>query len=380
MAQRVPAAAAPASAALQTELERAFQSVLANPADREANLRYAKAAEDAGQPRKALAAYERMLLNDPRDDVARRGYERLKLNADPPFTRLRAGFGGLFETNASAANQQLSPSTISTRQLGGSDDFAGVGTLRIDDERFFGSQRWRSKAQFYGDFHVRSSKRDFQYGAVDSGPVFVVDQGVKVRPGLYADLGFSGYHQLFHSVGVAVDLDFQTGWVKTARVGFGRTNFRKSDNARDAWVYAGRMEMGWDGVFTRSDTVSLEPFVVFYDARINTGEETFTQTGATLAYTVPIAQRALGFRTIYLIPELSLDVRSYAGRPSGAIPTDRGHRSDWRALPGLKIAGSEFLDRSITAVVSYDFDRSRSNYRAYSYDNHRFGLNVIVEF
>src|ERR1700749_1206855 len=51
--------------------------ILDNPADVGLNLRYAHAAESAGKLRLALAAYERILINDPHNQEAREGYERV---------------------------------------------------------------------------------------------------------------------------------------------------------------------------------------------------------------------------------------------------------------------------------------------------------------
>ncbi len=56
------------------ELEALNQQILDNPQDVDLNLRYARAAEDAGKLRLALVAYERILINDPGNEEARRGY------------------------------------------------------------------------------------------------------------------------------------------------------------------------------------------------------------------------------------------------------------------------------------------------------------------
>jgi hypothetical protein len=53
---------------------------------------------------------------------------------------------------------------------------------------------------------------------------------------------------------------------------------------------------------------------------------------------------------------------------------------DWRLQPGVRIVGTNLLDREITAVLSYDFDRARSNYDSYAYNNHKFALNFIFGF
>src|SRR5690242_15887070 len=62
-----------ASGAVADELSDAAQLVLADPANADVNLDYALIAEGKGKYRLALAAYERVLLNDPNNVDAKRG-------------------------------------------------------------------------------------------------------------------------------------------------------------------------------------------------------------------------------------------------------------------------------------------------------------------
>ena len=96
---------APAFAQQQTaDLQELFRQVIMNPTDQAANLRYAKAAEQRGELRKALSAYERMVLNNPNDKQARAEYERVKALLEPPQTRYQFGFGGLWESNVNLSD------------------------------------------------------------------------------------------------------------------------------------------------------------------------------------------------------------------------------------------------------------------------------------
>ena len=82
------ASLSPASAQQTADLQELFRQVIMNPTDQAANLRYAKAAEQRGELRKALSAYERMVLNNPNDTQARGEYERIKALLEPPQTEL----------------------------------------------------------------------------------------------------------------------------------------------------------------------------------------------------------------------------------------------------------------------------------------------------
>src|SRR5262245_55908471 len=75
VAASVTALSAGAAQAQGDDLAALSQQILDNPTDVSLNLRYAEAAEAAGKPRLALAAYERVLINDPSNVEAHQGYE-----------------------------------------------------------------------------------------------------------------------------------------------------------------------------------------------------------------------------------------------------------------------------------------------------------------
>ena len=77
------------------------QQILDNPQDVSLNLRYARAAEEAGKLRFALAAYERILINDPSHEEARRGYELIRRALEPGYTTTRVEAGGIASFPAS---------------------------------------------------------------------------------------------------------------------------------------------------------------------------------------------------------------------------------------------------------------------------------------
>ena len=85
----VALAAGTAHAQQGNDLADLNERILENPQDVELNLRYARAAEEAGVPRLALAAYERILINDPTNEEARRGYERVWRTIEPGYTVAR---------------------------------------------------------------------------------------------------------------------------------------------------------------------------------------------------------------------------------------------------------------------------------------------------
>jgi hypothetical protein len=367
--------------AQQRELETLFQQVLANPADSEASLRYARAAERYGQIRKALSAYERVSINDPSNTEARAGYQRLKLAMEPPATRFRLSLGVQYETNAEAANSQISPALSARSKLGGKNDGAAVAALRVDDDRQIGDIHWRSRATMYAEGHFKHSSFDYDYFGGETGPVFVLSNGWTVRVGPAAEVGFQGYDFLYYSVGLTADIDFpQPGVLRTVRFGAMRADFTRDENSRDGWIFGTRGELGWDTVVTHGDAVIFEPFVVYYAAQGHQHQDRYWQFGGRLSYVLPVADQTAGFRKVYLIPSMAAEYRPYAGREPLPPDVDKGNRRDWRLNPGLRLVGTYLFERDITAVLGYDYDRSRSNYNSYSYDNHKFSLNFILGF
>ena len=65
------------------EMTDVYARIVANPVDSELNLQYALLAEGRGEYRKALAAYERVLVNDPGNEAARRGLQRVRRIIEP---------------------------------------------------------------------------------------------------------------------------------------------------------------------------------------------------------------------------------------------------------------------------------------------------------
>lgn len=374
-----PAMAQAPSAGANAELQAAFDQIMANPADVAANLRYGRAAEAAGQPRKALAAYERAVANAPGNAEAQAAFQRLKLIVEPPTTRILVGFGVMFDSNAEYQSRQLNSGTLITEQLGGGSDVNANASLRVIDERLIAGQRWRSRAQLFGDLHARGRHRDGHYASVETGPMFAGWNGIMISPSLAAEVGFADYKYLFHSLGVAITTEFPAGYLKRLRLGFASTRFEPSLSQRNGYSFSGKAEFAASDIAYRGDAMHLTPYAVRYQSAAATGEETYIETGIRLAYIAPLGGPALGFTGIFLSPEFTVTGRWYDGFEAAA-PVNLGARQDYRLIPGIRLIGSEFLGKAITTFVYYEFDRLRSNYAGHSHNNHRAGVHVVAEF
>ena len=85
--------------ALADELDIVFGQLLAEPANPSLNLRYAELAMARGETRKALAAYERVLAQDPNNRQVIRAYNRAKRQLQPSVTAFTLSTGFVYESN-----------------------------------------------------------------------------------------------------------------------------------------------------------------------------------------------------------------------------------------------------------------------------------------
>lgn len=154
-------------------LSDAYAVVLANPTSAEANLAYAAVAEQVGQYERAIAAYERVLINHPDNDAALKGLQRVRVILQPPIRTFAAELGERWESNP-------------LRLPGGSDsEWITFADIRFSDERTLGdAMRWRSAAWLQGDLH--SENTDLHYGEIGflTGPVHQIGTRVTVHTAL----------------------------------------------------------------------------------------------------------------------------------------------------------------------------------------------------
>ena len=140
--------------------EPLHDQILANPQNAELNLRYAREAETRGELRLALAAYERVLINEPDNAEARRGYERVRRALEPPFTIFRTELGARWDSNPlNAGFGETEAESFYTR-------------LMLVDERPIAGRRWRSIANFHGEITPDIDQLDYAFLGVQTGPLF----------------------------------------------------------------------------------------------------------------------------------------------------------------------------------------------------------------
>lgn len=198
---------APSNGARADELTRVYALILRNPTDTALNMRYAALAEARGEYRKALAAYERVLLNDPNNEAARAALQRVRRKLQPDITQIFAEFGGAWESN---------PRRV---PFGARSEWEARARVMVRDERKLGDVRWRTLGMLMGDWHPRNTDLTYGYAEVLTGPVTDLSSSVA----MYAALGGAAAYfdrRFFHADAIAA-LTFESyleGALQSVRV------------------------------------------------------------------------------------------------------------------------------------------------------------------
>jgi tetratricopeptide (TPR) repeat protein len=162
-----------ASTARADELKQIYAQILRDPTNTELNFRYAALAEQRGEIRKALSAYERILVNDPENPEVRRALQRIRRALQPDTTQFFFEVGAAYESN---------PRRVAS---GESSDVLALARLTMRDERKVGGgSRWRTIGQLSGDLY--SDKGDLSYGYAGgyTGPLIDITPTIAMHAAL----------------------------------------------------------------------------------------------------------------------------------------------------------------------------------------------------
>jgi hypothetical protein len=353
------------------ELRRVFEQILQDPGNPGLNLRYARLAVERGEIRKALAAYERILAQDPNNEDAKAGIRRIQRELEPSVTRVTLLLGGQYESN---------PHRLAGR---GSNRHDGAlsGRLQALDERRIGAVRWRTEGDVYANWHTRFHDIDFGIAGGRGGPVFELGEGYRIHAfvgGSYSWLT----RRTFYTEGTAgATLEIETqSPLKSVSVRWGYQFVGEDFSTRDGtfvevsprfvvnallversiavltpyWRYNGVFGDGPPGVDPRS-----EPFPARYH-----------QLGIRADYFVPLfANVTFGIGAIY-------EYRHYY-----ETVTDKSkNRRDHVVSPSAQVIVAGLAKGQADLIFSYSFEHRASNDRAQLYDNHTAGAKILWRF
>jgi hypothetical protein len=242
--------------------------ILDNPQDVDLNLQYARAAEAAGKPRLALVAYERILINDPSNSEARRGYERVRREIEPGYMVTRVEVGARYDTNALNTNEDAFV-FLSTDDREATTYFARA--LVANEHEFLG-KRWRSILNADIEETPDIEEIDYGYLGVQTGPIFYAGPHLAVIPAIGGGVSWLGGEQYFSEANVGVTVEGRaTGLSYWGRVRAGYRDYNPDTNSFFSTVteegpYA-EIQAGITKphLFSERDTLLVQPFVRWSD-------------------------------------------------------------------------------------------------------------------
>ncbi|MBC7767353.1 MAG: hypothetical protein H7124_01050 [Phycisphaerales bacterium] len=347
------------------DLDMLGQRILDNPQDVDLNLRYAAAAEAAGKPRLALVAYERILINDPTNEAARDGYERLRRIIEPAYTVTRLEAGARYDTNAANLNEDFF--------FGVPDSTTYFAKLMIADEREFSGRRWRSILNATIEDNDEIEELNYGYLGVQTGPIFYLAPHIAAIPSIGAGIATLGDDLYFSEINLGYTLEGRaTGLSYWLRLRGGYREYdpdpmmftKASDSGPYAEVHAGFTKPHL--AFER-DTLTVQPF-----ARFSSVE------GDVFSF-APGMYDEFGIDVNYYY-QLTDHVRASVGALLRERDFEGFDRTDTYLSPQASVTVQRLLPCDCDVRLQYRFRDNDSSDFAFSYDAEQVTLSLMTRF
>jgi hypothetical protein len=189
------------------DLDVLAQQILDNPQDVALNLRYAQAAEALGKPRLALVAYERILINDPSNQEARRGYERVRRTLEPGYTVARLETGVRWDSNPHDINPDFSFFFFGEPQEG----TTYYGKLMVANEHAFGATRFRTTLNLEADETPDIPDIRYEYIGLQTGPLLYLGPHIAALPAIGVSSSWVAGDHYYDEVNASFGMEGRAG-------------------------------------------------------------------------------------------------------------------------------------------------------------------------
>lgn len=359
-----------ASPAGADELKRLYAQILRDPTNSEINFRYAKLAEERGEWRKALSAYERVLINDPNNPDVLRALQRVRRKLQPNTTQYLVEAGTRWESN---------PRRVPT---GERSDGSVLGRVTVRDERGVGdASRWRTIVQLLGDIYFHNSDLSYGYAGGYTGPVIDLTPSLAVHAGLGGGASYFN-HGYFYSEGTA-NLVFESyleGAYRTVHVRGGYRTFDNSFPSDDGFYLDVIGKFAFPNVLTQSDVFIVSPwfrwsnfggsgFSIFTPTeQFQPGR--FTEFGGRIEYYRRILER------VTVGGSVAVSRRDYASAFDVVLATNIDRR-DLLVSPAATLVFHQIWGYQTDLRFDYRFERNNSNVAARDWDNHIATATIV---
>jgi len=340
--------------------------ILENTQDVELNLRYARLAEQQGELRLALAAYERVLINNPDNEEAQRGFTRVRRILEPPHNSLRVEVGVEWDTNKlNIANWD--EETYSTYWR-----VSGV------DERRIGSQRWRTNVNFDGEIVPDIEELNYARLGAQTGPIKDVGPNLAAHPtlGLAVATLDDSYYYAEANVGVTLEgqRDGVSFWTR-ARAGWrSYAEDATADEGPQAELAAG---VSIPRIATQRDSLTLVPWARWsgvegsafdlFNAEVTPGE--YAEYGIDANYQfqfndhVVVSAGALAYDRVYTSTEVNGETRR-----------------DFYVAPQVTVSFQNVLPCQCAVNFTWRWRANDSNDPAADYDAEQVSAALVARF
>jgi hypothetical protein len=369
LAASLLALAAYPQAAHADPLAAAYQGVLANPTDTEVNLQYALVAEGQKKWRLALAAYERILANDPNNAAARAGLQRIRRIIQPPQTQKTVEIGTEYDSNILQTPDDAS------------SDWTFYAKGRVRDERNWFGRRWRTTATAYADTHADNHDLDYMVAMFDVGPILDLNGTMMAaRPFVGGAVSGVGGNYFYSEVNFGGSVEgYLDGAYQWARVRAGYRGYGDVGVSTDGWYAEASAHLAHKDLFSDRDVVFAEPWIRWngisgagYGGPINTDFYTYYPSVTPGRYT------GWGSRFEYDTKVNDWLTLGASFRFSNRDYADFGGRNDWMYAPGAAVVFSNLLSPQTDIRVEYEFQHNDSNQSQYDFDNHSVVLSFVA--
>jgi hypothetical protein len=348
-------------AAQADELTAVYAQILADPTNSELSLQYAALAEARHEYRKALSAYERILVNDPKNQQARDGLQRVRRIIQPAETQTSLEIGTTWQSNVLRSPIE-------------EDDVLGYGSFRIKDERPGTTHRWRTNIGVYGEAYADHGEMNYASLNGDIGPIIDIEHtNFAFRPAVGAGTAYfdgSLYYGDVNATGLFEG--YLNGAYQWLRFRAGYRDYSPSGSSGSG-AYAditGRWTI--QDVFHNRDAFAIAPWVRWsgIDGDGDTSGDEFTpgryiEGGATFEYAKAVTENLNASVRVKVSDKLYDDLGS-------------GSRRDWYVSPGASLVFKNVFGPQTDIRLDYRYEWNTSNQPDHTWLNQAATIAFVI--
>lgn len=341
--------------------------ILNDTADVDLNLRYARLAEQQGKLRLALAAYERVMINDPENEEARRGFTRIRRIIEPAYNTLRVEGGVQWDDNK-----------LNTTDDWSEEAYSAYWRISGVDERRIGARRWRASLNFDGEAVPEIKELNYSRLAVQAGPLIDLGPQLAANPTLGASVATLDNSFYYAEANAGVTLEGQRDGVSfwaRARAGWrSYADDAAADEGPQAEVSAG---VSVPRLFSNQGALTVVPWARWSGVEGNafdlfnteTAPGEYTEYGIDANYhyqfndTVSVSAGALAYNREYTHSDIGGD-----------------HRQDVYVAPQVTVSFQNIMPCQCQMNLTWRWRTNDSNDPIADYDGRQITLGLAARF